>query len=60
VALVMLAFAMMAVVRQRANRLTSPQKRRDEAKLQRWYAGLSRRSAALPPASLNAGLSLHS
>src|SRR4051795_12991591 len=44
--LVMLAFAMMAVVRQRANTLTSLQKRSDEAKLQRWCDGLSRKSAA--------------
>jgi SRSO17 transposase len=51
VSLVMLAFAMMAVVRQRANTLPSPQKRSDEAKLQRWYAGLSRKSAAWPHAS---------
>ena len=51
VSLVMLAFAMTAVVRQRANTLTSPQKRNDEAKLQRWYAGLSRKSAAWPHAS---------
>jgi SRSO17 transposase len=55
VSLVMLALAMMAVVRQRANRLTSPQKRNDEARLQRWYAGLSRKSAAWPHASPNAG-----
>jgi hypothetical protein len=39
------------VVRQRANALTSPQKRNDEAKLQRWYAGLSRKSAVWPHAS---------
>jgi SRSO17 transposase len=51
VSLVMLAFAMMAVVRQRANTLPSPQKRNDEAKLQRWYAGLSRKSAVWPHAS---------
>jgi SRSO17 transposase len=57
VSLVMLAFAMMAVVRQRANRLTSPQKRRDAARLQRWSAGLSRKSAGSLPASLNAGSS---
>jgi DNA invertase Pin-like site-specific DNA recombinase len=38
-------------VRQRANSLTSPQKRSDAAKLKRWYAGLSRKSAAWPPAS---------
>jgi SRSO17 transposase len=60
VSLVMLAFAMMAVVRQRANSLTSPQKRSDEAKLQRWCDGLSRKSAAWPPASSSAGSSLPS
>ena len=58
VSLVMLAFAMMAVVRQRANSLTSPQKRSDEARLQRWCDGLSRKSAAWPPASSSARLSL--
>jgi SRSO17 transposase len=58
VSLVMLAFAMMAVVRQRANSLTSPQKRSDEARLQRWCDGLSRKSAAWPHASTNAGSSL--
>jgi SRSO17 transposase len=58
VSLVMLAFAMMTVVRERANSLTSPQKSRDEARLQRWYAGLSRKSAASPPASSSAGSSL--
>jgi len=58
VSLVMLAFAMMAVVRQRANSLTSPQKRNDEARLQRWYAGLSRKSAASPYASTSATSSL--
>src|ERR671916_2095488 len=46
ISLVMLAFAMMAVVRQRANSLTSPQKRSDEARLQRWCDGLSKKSAA--------------
>jgi SRSO17 transposase len=60
VSLVMLAFAMMAVVRQRANSLSSPQKRSDEAKLQRWCDGLSRKSAAWPHASSNAGSSLPS
>jgi SRSO17 transposase len=60
VSLVMLAFAMMTVVRERANRLTSPQKSRDEARLQRWYAGLSRKSAASPHASSNTGSSLPS
>jgi hypothetical protein len=54
VSLVMLAFAMMTVVRERANSLTSPQKRSDEARLQRWYAGLFRKSAALPLASSSA------
>jgi SRSO17 transposase len=58
VSLVMLAFAMMTVVRERANSLTSPQKSRDEARLQRWYAGLSRKSAASPHASSSAGSSL--
>jgi SRSO17 transposase len=58
VSLVMLAFAMMAVVRQRANRLTSPQKRNDEARLQRWYAGLSEKSAAWPHACANDGSNL--
>jgi SRSO17 transposase len=57
VSLVMLAFAMMAVVRQRANTLTSPPKRHDAARLSRWYDGLSRKSAAWPHASLNAGSS---
>jgi SRSO17 transposase len=51
VSLVMLAFATMAVVRQRANTLTSPQKRSDVAKLQRWCDGLSRKSAAWPHVS---------
>jgi SRSO17 transposase len=60
VSLVMLAFAMMAVVRQRANTLTSPQKRSDEARLQRWCDGLSRKSAAWPHASSSAGSSLPS
>ncbi len=60
VSLVMLAVAMMAVVRERANRFTSPQKRKDEAKLQRWCDGLSRKSAAWPHASSSAGSSLPS
>ena len=46
--LVTLAYAMLAVVRQRANNLTSPPKRSREARLQRWCAGLSRKSAAWP------------
>jgi SRSO17 transposase len=57
VSLVMLAFAMMAVVRQHANRLSSPQKRSHEARLQRWCDGLSRKSVAWPHASSNAGSS---
>src|SRR5215213_3866014 len=48
VSLVMLPYAMMMVVRQRANSLTSPPKRSHEARLQRWCAGLSRKSAAWP------------
>src|SRR5215212_4121798 len=60
VSLVMLAFAMMAVVRQRANSLSSPQKSNDEATLQRWYAGLSRKTAASPHASSSVGSSLPS
>ena len=57
VSLVMLAFAMMAVVRQRANNLASPQKRSNKAKLQHWCVGLSRKSAGSSPASRNAGSS---
>ena len=60
VSLVMLAFAMMVVVRQRANSLTSPPKRSDEARMQRWCDGLSRKSAAWPHASSSAGSSLPS
>jgi SRSO17 transposase len=58
VSLVMLAFAMMAVVRKRANSFTSPQKRNDKARLQRWCDGLSRKSAAWPHAFISAGSSL--
>jgi SRSO17 transposase len=58
--LVMLAFAMMAVVRPHAHRLTSPPKRTDEGRLQRWSAGLSRTSAGSPHASPSAGSSLPS
>ena len=57
VSLVMLAFAMMAVVRQRANALSSPPKRRDQASLRRWSDGPSRNSAAWPHASSSAGSS---
>ncbi len=58
--LVMLAFAMMAVVRQHAHRLTAPPQRTDEGRLQRWSAGLSRTSAGSPHASPSAGSSLPS
>jgi len=57
VALVMLAFALMAAVRQRANSLSSPQKRTADARLQRWCDGLSRKSAAWPHACTSAGSS---
>ena len=57
VSLVMLAFAMMAVVRERANHLSSPPKRNDAARLSRWCAGRSRRSAAWPHASPSVGSS---
>jgi SRSO17 transposase len=57
VSLVMLALAMMMVMRQRANRLNSPPKRNEDIRLSRWCAGPSRRSAAWPRASLNAGSS---
>ena len=57
VSLVMLAFAMMAVVRQRANSLSSPPKRSDDARRRRWSDGRSRNSAAWPHASSNAGSS---
>ena len=60
VSIFMLAFAMLAVVRQCANTLASPQKRSDEAKLQRWCVGLSRKSAGSPHASPSAGSSLPS
>ena len=55
VSLVMLAFAMIAVVRQHANRLRSPPKRNEDIRQSRWYDGRSRKSAASPRASLNAG-----
>src|SRR5919107_976694 len=55
ISLVMLAFALMAAVRQRANSLSSPPKRTADAKLQRWCDGLSRKSAAWPHACTSAG-----
>jgi hypothetical protein len=48
------------VVRERANSFTSPQKRNDKARLQRWCDGLSRKSAASPHAFISAGSSLPS
>ncbi len=42
---VMLTFAMIAVMRKRANTLTSPQKS-GGTRPQRWYAGLFRKSAS--------------
>jgi SRSO17 transposase len=47
VALVMLALAMLAAVRHRANHL-APEKSRDADELRRWCAGPSRRSGASP------------
>jgi SRSO17 transposase len=60
VSLVMLAFAMMTTVRERANRLHSPPKRYEDVRLSRWSAGPPRRSAASPCALLNARSSLPS
>ena len=57
VSLVMLAFAMMAVVRQRANTLSPPPKSSDDARRRRWSDGPSRNSAAWPHASSSAGSS---
>jgi SRSO17 transposase len=45
ISLVMLAFAMMAVVRHRANSLPSPGKKGHAERIRRWCAGQSRRSA---------------
>jgi hypothetical protein len=53
----MLAFAMMAVVRQRANSPSSPQKRSAEAKFRRRCGGLPGKSAAWPHVFGNAGSS---
>ena len=57
VALVMLAFAMMAVMRERANRLSPPPKPSPQASRRRWSDGPSRNSVASPRASSNAGSS---
>ena len=57
VSLVMLAFAMMAVVRQRANALTVTPKKKRRSQAARWYAGLSRKSAAWPHVSSSAASS---
>jgi SRSO17 transposase len=45
ISLVMLAFAMLAAVRRRANE-TSPQKSRATRHIQQWCAGQSRKSGA--------------
>ena len=55
VSLVMLAFALMATVRRRANAMTSPPKRAAAGERGRWSAGRSRRSAAWPAAWPSAG-----
>jgi SRSO17 transposase len=47
VSLVMLAFALLAVLRHRADGVTSPQKSPAAERRQRWCAGLSKRSGAL-------------
>jgi SRSO17 transposase len=57
VALVMLAFAMMAVMRERANRLPPPPKPSPQSSRRRWSDGPSRSSVASPHASSNAGSS---
>ncbi len=60
VALVMLAFARMAVMRERANRLPPPPTPSPQSSRRRWSDGPSRSSAAWPLASSNAGSSLPS
>ena len=58
VSLVMLALAMLAAVRHRANNSPAPEKSRDADKLRRWCAGQSRRSGASPCAWPSGGSSL--
>ncbi len=48
VSLVMLAFALLAVIRHRADTVTSPQKSAADERRRRWCDGLSRKSAELP------------
>jgi SRSO17 transposase len=48
VSLVMLAFALLAVIRYRANTTAPPPKSTAAAPRRRWSAGRSRRSAASP------------
>jgi SRSO17 transposase len=48
VSLVMLAFALLAVIRHRADTVTSPQKSAADERRRRWCNGLSRKSAELP------------
>jgi SRSO17 transposase len=57
VSLVMLAFALMAAVRRRANAMTSPPKRAAAGERGGWCAGRSRRSVGSPAAWPSAGSS---
>jgi SRSO17 transposase len=50
VSLVMLAFALLAVIRHRADAVTSPQKSAAAERRRRWCDGLSRKSGASPAA----------
>ena len=60
VSLVMLAFAMMAVVRHRAEGMTSRQKNAQAVRYQRWCDGRPKNSGAWPAAWRNAGSSRRS
>jgi SRSO17 transposase len=55
ISLVMLAFALLAVLRHRANAMTSPPKSAPAGERRGWCAGRSRRSAASPAAWPSAG-----
>ena len=48
VSLVMLAFALLAVIRHRADTVTAPQKSAAAERRRQWCDGLSRKSAGLP------------
>ena len=48
VSLVMLAFALLAVIRHRADAVTSPQKSAAAERRRRWCDGLSRKSGGWP------------